>query len=350
MTHADRRLAAILSADVVGYSRLMGEDEPDTIAALAECFALFRRHLEEHDGRLVDTAGDSLLAVFESVTDAVLCAMAAQYNLADWNDPRPAPPAHAPPRRRQSGRDIFLQADGLVYGDADPVGAAQRRRAVAAGFSGAWGAPRSRVADSVAVTRSRAGATALVPRPQVTTRPGQRNAGHLQRRRRPMRLTSLVVASVVSAISCIAVLPSAHAQKTGGRPPIRISSSTVLAAGDVFGECAFPVRLDSNGKAGTINLPGGRMIFTSPGLHATLTNLNEPTKSVTLNITGTFHQSTDVNGDTVTVVTGRNILGDPDAGFVLAIGSFSFKFDAANNLVQPLAGHGQLTKICPLIA
>ena len=122
MTHADRRLAAILSADVVGYSRLMGEDEPGTIAALAECFGLFRRHLQEHNGRLVDTAGDSLLAVFESVTDAVLCAMAAQKSLAEWNEPRPV-------ARRMVLRvgvnlgDIFLQADGRVYGDGVNVAA-----------------------------------------------------------------------------------------------------------------------------------------------------------------------------------------------------------------------------------
>jgi adenylate cyclase len=57
MAHADRRLAAILSADVAGYSRLMGEDEQGTIAALAEAFAVFRRHLETYNGRLVDTAG-----------------------------------------------------------------------------------------------------------------------------------------------------------------------------------------------------------------------------------------------------------------------------------------------------
>jgi hypothetical protein len=56
--------------------------------------------------------------------------------------------------------------------------------------------------------------------------------------------------------------------------------------GAVFGECAFPFRLELNGKADTITLPGGRFIFTSPGLKATLTNLNTPTKSVTLNITG----------------------------------------------------------------
>jgi len=165
-----------------------------------------------------------------------------------------------------------------------------------------------------------------------------------------MYRTLSIVASIVVLISCIIALPLAHAQKTGGTPPTSISSSDVFPAGAIFGECAFPIRVELTGKAGTITLPGGRFIFTSPGLDATLTNLTDPTKSVTLNITGAFHQSTDVNGDTVTVVTGRNLLGDPDAGFVLAIGSFSFKFDAVGNLVQPLAGTGQLTKLCPLIS
>jgi hypothetical protein len=128
----------------------------------------------------------------------------------------------------------------------------------------------------------------------------------------------------------------------GRTPPINVSRSQDLAAGEVFGECAFPVRLQLNGKASTITLPGDRFIFTSPGLDVTLTNLNDPAKSVTLNITGTSRQSTASNGDILTVVTGRNLQGDPDAGFVLAIGSFSFKFDAAGNLVQPLAGTGQL--------
>jgi hypothetical protein len=165
-----------------------------------------------------------------------------------------------------------------------------------------------------------------------------------------MRKASLVVAFVVSAISCIFVLPPADAQQKGGAPPTDASGSQDIPAGAVFGECAFPVRLEQSGKMSVITLPGGRFIFTSPGLHARLTNLNAPAKSVTLNITGTFHQSTDSNGDIVTVVTGRNLLGDPDAGFVLAIGSFSFKFDAAGNLVQPLAGTGQLIKVCPLIS
>jgi hypothetical protein len=53
---------------------------------------------------------------------------------------------------------------------------------------------------------------------------------------------------------------------------------------------------------------------------------------VKLNITGTFHQTTEGDGRIVTVITGRSLLGDPEAGFVLAIGNFSFIFDADGNL------------------
>jgi len=128
MTQATRRLAAILSADVVAYSRLMRDDEPGTMAALAECQHVFRRHFDLHNGRVVDTAGDSVLGVFDSVADAVLCAMASQRDLAQWNEPRMA-------ERRMLFRvgihlgDIFVQADGRVYGDG--VNVAARLQALA---------------------------------------------------------------------------------------------------------------------------------------------------------------------------------------------------------------------------
>ena len=63
-----QRLAAILAADAVGFSRLMGTDERATVAELDANRELFRRHCEEHDGRIVDMAGDSVLAVFASVS------------------------------------------------------------------------------------------------------------------------------------------------------------------------------------------------------------------------------------------------------------------------------------------
>jgi adenylate cyclase len=74
-----RRLAAILAADVAGYSRLMGEDEEGTLAALKA----IRREvadpkIKEHHGRIVKTTGDGLLLEFASVVDAVRCAVEVQ--------------------------------------------------------------------------------------------------------------------------------------------------------------------------------------------------------------------------------------------------------------------------------
>jgi hypothetical protein len=114
------------------------------------------------------------------------------------------------------------------------------------------------------------------------------------------------------------------------------------------GACPFPINVTVSGLAGTIELPGDRFIFTSPRLRAVITNLTDLSKTVELNIPGAFHQTTEPNGDVVTVVTGRNLLGDPVAGFVVAIGTFSFIFNG-ETLVQPLAGTGQLIDVCGLI-
>jgi len=69
---AEQRLAAILAADVAGYTRLMAEDEQATVAALDAARAVFRREIAAEHGRVVDTAGDSVLAVFASATGAVI--------------------------------------------------------------------------------------------------------------------------------------------------------------------------------------------------------------------------------------------------------------------------------------
>ncbi len=86
-----RRLAAILAADVAGYSRLMGADEEGTLAALKA----LRRELsdptiKEHRGRIVKTTGDGLLVEFASVVDAVRCAVAVQQGMAARNAGIPA--------------------------------------------------------------------------------------------------------------------------------------------------------------------------------------------------------------------------------------------------------------------
>src|SRR5215471_19389384 len=78
-----RRLAAIFAADVAGYSRLMGQDEVGTLRALSAARATLSRLIAEHGGRVVNTIGDSALAEFPSVVDAVHCATAVQKKLAD---------------------------------------------------------------------------------------------------------------------------------------------------------------------------------------------------------------------------------------------------------------------------
>ena len=70
------RLAAILAADAVGYSRLMADDERATLTTLDLARAAFRTQVEAHQGRVVDTAGDSVLAVFETASGAVAAALA----------------------------------------------------------------------------------------------------------------------------------------------------------------------------------------------------------------------------------------------------------------------------------
>ena len=88
MTEArvERRLAAILAADVAGYSRLMGVDEEGTLAALKA----YRRELidpkiAEHRGRVVKTTGDGALVEFASAVDAVRCATEIQRTMAERN-------------------------------------------------------------------------------------------------------------------------------------------------------------------------------------------------------------------------------------------------------------------------
>src|SRR6516225_3499858 len=81
-----RRLAAILAADVAGYSRLMGADEEGTLDRLKTLYReLVDPKLEEHRGRLVKTTGDGLLIEFSSVVDAVRCAVELQRAMIDCN-------------------------------------------------------------------------------------------------------------------------------------------------------------------------------------------------------------------------------------------------------------------------
>jgi adenylate cyclase len=81
----ERKLTAILSADVKGYSRLMGEDEEATIRTLTAYHAVMATLIPQHHGRVVDSPGDNLLAEFASVVDAVRCAVEIQRELKGKN-------------------------------------------------------------------------------------------------------------------------------------------------------------------------------------------------------------------------------------------------------------------------
>ena len=84
-----RKLAALFASDVAGYTRLMAEDEEGTIRRLVEHRAIMDSLIEHHGGRIANTAGDSVLAEFESSVDAVRCAIEVQEAIRTKNDGLP---------------------------------------------------------------------------------------------------------------------------------------------------------------------------------------------------------------------------------------------------------------------
>src|SRR6516164_8611988 len=122
-----RKLAAILHADVVGFSRLMGADEAGTHRTLGELRRAVDPLIAAHRGRIVHTAGDSVLADFSSVVDALGCAVAMQRAARLVNDP-------LPPERRLELRIGVNLGDVIVDGDdifGDGVNIAARLEALA---------------------------------------------------------------------------------------------------------------------------------------------------------------------------------------------------------------------------
>ena len=122
-----RRLAAILAADVAGYSRLMGIDEVGTARTLREHLTVTEALVAKHGGRLVKTTGDGLLLEFTSVVDAVECAVAVQAVMAERNQ-------GVPEDRRMLLRIGINLGDILIEGDdilGDGVNVAARLEGIA---------------------------------------------------------------------------------------------------------------------------------------------------------------------------------------------------------------------------
>jgi len=124
-----RKLKAILSADVKGYSRLMGEDEISTMQTLKKYREVMARLVQEYEGRVIDSPGDNILAEFGSVVDAVECAVKIQEELKERN-------SQLPDARRMEFRigvnlgDV-IDDEGKIYGDG--VNVASRVEGLAEG-------------------------------------------------------------------------------------------------------------------------------------------------------------------------------------------------------------------------
>src|SRR5262245_19386512 len=118
----ERGLAAILAADIAGYSRLMGEDEEGTLAALkAHQRAVLTPKITEYRGRIVKTTGDGMLVEFASVVDAVRCAVDIQREMAERNADTPAE-QRIELRMGINVGDIIID-EGDIYGDGVNVAA-----------------------------------------------------------------------------------------------------------------------------------------------------------------------------------------------------------------------------------
>ena len=117
----ERKLTAILSADVKGYSRLMGDDELATVAALKQFRQIIGQFINRHGGRVIDSPGDNLLAEFASVVDAVECALVVQEEIKSRN-------SEVPQERRMEFRigvnlgDV-IQDQKRIYGDGINIAA-----------------------------------------------------------------------------------------------------------------------------------------------------------------------------------------------------------------------------------
>ena len=210
---SQRRLSAILMADISGYSRLMGADEEGTLARMRR----YRRKIiepaiAEHHGRLVNATGDSLLAVFDSPLEAVRCGLVIQQGIHARNIPL----SRASWLQYRIGinlGDIIVDPDGTVYGDsvnvaarleamAEPGGVLisggvyeQIKNKLVCGYQSLGGEKLKNITDPVHVYR-------VLPDPAAVSRATRTKAGRLG------ALAAVAVVLTAGVTTCQAISPS----------------------------------------------------------------------------------------------------------------------------------------------
>jgi len=201
-----RKLAAILAADAVGYSRLMGSDEEGTMRLLSAHRAVIDGIIEFHEGRIVNTAGDSVLAEFASPVQAVRCAVEIQDALRTRND-------SLPEHQRLQFRigvnlgDVMIKGDDLL---GDGVNVAARLESVAdPGGICVSSSVYDQIAGKLDLGFVDIGAKSLknIDRPvrvYRVDRDGRAQSGSVTRRRPRMALSKLVTAAALLALAVAA--------------------------------------------------------------------------------------------------------------------------------------------------
>ncbi len=240
-----QRLAAILAADAVGYSRLMETDERMTMAALDAAREVFKAAIESNQGHVVNMAGDSVLAVFDTAAGAVTAALAVQRALDTSS-------LEVPDGRRMRFRigvhlgDVIEKADGDLYGDGVNIAARLQALAEPGGIivsEAVRGAVKSRVAATFddrgaqSVKNIADPVRAFAVRPEGAPQPQPSAAPIVARRWRPRRAAALVASGVALLIGIgttvwllqsrsvppVAVqTPAATALSSPGKPSIAV--------------------------------------------------------------------------------------------------------------------------------
>jgi len=217
---AERRLAAVLAADVVGYSRLMQADDQATLAALTERRRLFAARAAAHGGRVVNAPGDSILVEFPSVVAAVQCAVELQRELAALD----AGVAEARRMRFRMGihlGDVLVDGAG-IYGDGVNI-AARLESACEPGGVALSAAAYEQVRDKLPLSFVDRGEQQV----KNIARPVRIYAVELAGKRAPRRRLAVGRRSAIAAVLAIAALAGGWWAAQWARAPVEAAAATI---------------------------------------------------------------------------------------------------------------------------